>query len=53
MDDYILARKGLLVADTSDSIFESLFLEATKGLDEHPEGFEHSCQCDLCLFYGC
>jgi len=32
--------------------FEGAFLAATKGMDEHPEGFEGPCRCDLCLSYA-
>lgn len=32
--------------------FEPMFMEATKGLDEHPEDFGWACQCDLCLSYA-
>lgn len=34
------------------SEFESLLLTATEGLHEHPDGYNHSCQCNLCLSYG-
>lgn len=27
-------------------------LKATKGVEEHPEGYEGPCQCDLCMFYA-
>jgi hypothetical protein len=32
--------------------FEKIFMAATEGLAEHPEGFDQSCQCHLCLSYG-
>ena len=32
--------------------FEPLFIAATKGLAEHPEGFDWSCDCDLCRSYA-
>lgn len=31
--------------------FEDLFIAATRGMDEHPEGFEWPCECDLCCSY--
>lgn len=40
-------------AAKSDAFVEKLFMTVTEGLAEHPEGFGHSCQCDLCLSYGC
>lgn len=38
-------------ATKSDRIVEKLFFTATEGLHEHPDGFDQSCQCDLCLSY--
>lgn len=32
--------------------FEKLFYIATEGLDEHPEDFDHSCDCNLCRSYA-
>lgn len=37
----------------SDTVIEKIFLAATEGLNEHPDGFDQSCQCALCLSYGC
>lgn len=31
---------------------EALLLEITKGLKQHPEGYEHPCACQLCLSYA-
>lgn len=31
---------------------EPIYLAATEGLDEHPDGFDEPCQCHLCLSYG-
>jgi hypothetical protein len=52
MDNHIRATKGLTVADTSDNTFERLFEQVTEGMLEHPEAFDHSCTCALCLSYG-
>jgi hypothetical protein len=35
----------------SYALTESLFMAATKGLDEHPDGFNDPCQCATCLSY--
>ena len=35
----------------NDVKFEKLFIAATEGLDEHPEGFDHACVCDECCTY--
>lgn len=35
-----------------DAAFEAAYLAATKGMTEHPEGFDSSCQCDLCNSYA-
>lgn len=32
--------------------FTKLYLALTEGMDEHPEGFDWPCQCNLCLSYG-
>lgn len=39
-------------ARPSSKVVEQVFFAATKDLDEHPDGFDHSCQCQTCLSYG-
>lgn len=34
------------------SFLEGRMMELTIGLEQHPEGFEHGCLCDLCCSYG-
>jgi hypothetical protein len=34
------------------SFLEGRMLELSIGLNEHPEGFEHGCLCDLCCSYA-
>jgi hypothetical protein len=36
----------------NDEAFRRLYLAATDGLDEHPEGFGSLCDCNLCRSYG-
>lgn len=31
---------------------QRLFVEATEGLAEHPDGFDESCDCNLCRSYA-
>src|SRR5260370_6339640 len=31
--------------------FDPIFVAATEGMHEHPEGFEDSCACNLCCSY--
>ena len=31
--------------------YEPVLIAATLGMDEHPEGYEHPCQCDECCTY--
>ena len=31
--------------------FEQIFIAATEGMSEHPEGFDDSCACNLCCSY--
>lgn len=35
----------------NDAKFEQLYIAATEGMDEHPEGFESPCACDECCSY--
>lgn len=30
---------------------EPMLIAATRGMDEHPEGYEHPCECDECCTY--
>lgn len=43
-------RIGL--TEEASGLVERIYIEATEGLPEHPEGFECSCQCDLCKSYA-
>ena len=38
--------------DECVSIIEGLLTAATSGMDEHPEGYEHACDCDECRSCG-
>lgn len=31
---------------------EAEMMEATEGLSEHPEWYDHACMCDLCKSYA-
>lgn len=44
-----LSKGGLPGDDAAP--FSALELEATRGMDEHPEGYDGSCDCDLCRSY--
>ena len=49
MDEY--ARKLGKIPAAHSAAFESIFQEATFGMQEHPEGFNEPCECDLCRSY--
>lgn len=34
------------------AIEQKLFFAITEGMDEHPDGFEDACDCDLCRSYA-
>lgn len=34
-----------------DDKFEDLLLAATEGMDDHPDGYDHPCDCDECRSY--
>ena len=34
-----------------EELFEPLFLGVTDGMEEHPEGFDSPCDCNLCRSY--
>jgi hypothetical protein len=34
-----------------EELFEPLYIAATQGMAEHPEGFEHPCDCNECRSY--
>lgn len=36
----------------SAALFEPLFLSVTAGMAEHPDGFDQSCDCDMCRSYA-
>lgn len=54
MDAWLFEKKGIALGTNfgSDSRFEKLLLAASEGVHEHPEDYDYSCQCDLCLSYG-
>ena len=35
----------------NESKYEPVLIATTLGMDEHPEGYEHPCQCDECCTY--
>lgn len=50
MDTWLRVEKGGNPNDVPER-FEALLLAATKGMAEHPEGYEHPCECDDCCTY--
>lgn len=49
--DEELRRRGKNPVQAAEP-FQKLFMSVTEGLDEHPDGFEESCDCDMCRSYG-
>lgn len=35
-----------------ESRYQQLLLSATNGMAEHPDGYDHTCGCGICLSYG-
>lgn len=52
MDDYAVKLGKVASPAEAGRTFEPLYLAATEGMIEHPNGFDHPCQCQLCLSYG-
>lgn len=55
MDQWATRRRWALGKATVDAdtlaVIDALFEAATTGIAEHPYGFGHSCNCDLCRSY--
>lgn len=65
-EDEAVVQEALRCADTMDvwaralgkdpvkneRDIEPLLIAATEGMEEHPDGFDHPCDCDLCRSYA-
>lgn len=38
--------------DYKKAFYDGRMIEASIGVPEHPDGFNHGCLCDTCLSYG-
>jgi hypothetical protein len=48
-------RNGRVARHSTDDerlIIERLLVAATEGMDEHPDGFDDACDCNLCRSYA-
>lgn len=51
MDAELDKLRGLGMHVVAGTAFQKLFVVATEGMDEHPEGFNEYCECDMCRSY--